>query len=180
MVEFGLLEEVAAALAQISSAAIEDLPRGRDYVAVLCHLAAGAAAARSVKHCELLARLLGPYSHYYAAGVSFHCQGSVASHLGLLYEALGRPDLAREHYAQGLEREQAFGLMPCAALTGLRLARLLSSDPSAREDGLRLLEHVRAEAERMGMAPLLHAARELARTAKLAQLPHSSGSGREL
>jgi hypothetical protein len=159
MVDFGLHEEVAEAIAQMSIAAIEDLPHDRDYLAVLCHLAAGAAAARSVQHCELLLRLLSPYTAFYAVGVSFHCEGSVASYLGLLHETLGQLDPAREQYALGLKREQALGLMPRAALTGFRLAGLMLLEAAEHDAGLGLLEHVHAEAERMGMLPLARAAR---------------------
>lgn len=161
MVDFGLIDDVAMAMAQIPVSAIEDLPHDRDYLAVLCHLAVGAAAANSVVHCRALVRMLAPYSAFYAVGISFHCEGSVASHLGLMCEALGELDRAREHYALGLEREQAFGLMPRAALTGFRLAKLLLREPGDNADARRLLEHVHAEAERMGMAPLEAAAREL-------------------
>jgi DNA-binding winged helix-turn-helix (wHTH) protein len=162
MVSFGLHADAASAVAKFTLAEVEDLPRDRDYLAVLCHLAVGAAAVHSDAHCELLLRLLRPYADLYAASVSFHCEGSVASHLGLLCEALGQLDRAREHYAYGLEREQAFGLKPRAALTGMRLAQLLLREPADAPDGLRLLKHVRDEAERMGMQALAAAARELA------------------
>jgi hypothetical protein len=163
LVDFGLRDDAADAISTISLDEIADLPRDRDYLAVLCHLAAGAAAARSIEHCEMLVRLLTPYAEFYAVGVSFHCEGSVASHLGLLCEALGQPDRARQHYTQGLERERMFGLFPCAALTGLRLAQLLLAHAADRSGGLRLLEHVHAEAERMGMQPLWRVASDLLR-----------------
>ncbi|HET8937869.1 MAG TPA: AAA family ATPase [Polyangiales bacterium] len=166
LVEFGLYDDVAHAMAEISIAAIEDLPKDRDYLAVLCHLAVGAAAANSAAHCRALARLLAPYSAFYAVGISFHCEGSIASHLGLLFEALGELDRAREHFALGFEREQSFGLMPRAALTGFRLAKLLLREPGDNADALRLLAHVHEEAERMGMLPLAMTAHELRETAR--------------
>jgi hypothetical protein len=83
----------------------------------------------------------------------------VASHLGMLCEALGQHERARRHYTYGMEREQAFGLMPAAAMTGYRLARLLTRE---HHDAASLVEYVRAEATRMGMEPLRAAALELA------------------
>jgi hypothetical protein len=117
----------------------------------------------------MLARLLRPYGDYYAVGVSLHCDGSVATHLGLLYEALGQLEQACAHYARGRAREQAFGLMPCAALTGMRLARLLLREERDHSAGLQLLEQVRAEALRMGMQPLARAAYDLRRSAGRAE-----------
>jgi DNA-binding winged helix-turn-helix (wHTH) protein len=169
LVDFGLQDKAAEAMSQLSLAEIADLPWDRDCLAVLCHLAVGAAAARNLEQCEMLARLLSPYSEFYAVGVSFHCDGSVASHLGLLSETLGQWDRARAYYAHGREREQAFGLMPCAALTGMRLARLLLREEAVSSAGLQLLEHVRAEALRMGMQPLARAAYDLRRRAGRAE-----------
>jgi DNA-binding winged helix-turn-helix (wHTH) protein len=164
MVEFGLHAEAKTAITDMSIAAIEDLPRDRDYLAALCHLAVGAAAVGSRAHCDVLLRLLSPYPAFYAVSASFHCEGAVASHLGLLCEAVGQLDRARDHYAHGIEREREFGLMPCAASTGYRLARLLlrDSDHQYQGQGMKLLEHVRVEAERMGMEPLACSVRELA------------------
>lgn len=163
MVDFGLVEDVAAAMAQVSLDAIDDLPHDREYLSILCQLAVGAAAAGSRAHCEVLYRKLAAYGDYYAVGVSFHCDGSVATHLGLLSEALGMTERAREHYAYGLERERAFGLRPCAAQTAFRLGTLLLRDSSERAKAL--LERAQGEAERMGMRPLARAAREALDTA---------------
>jgi hypothetical protein len=175
LVEFGLFEDVASDMAQISIAAIEDLPHDRDYLAVLCHLAVGAAAANSVAHCRTLVRLLAPYTALYAVGISFHCEGSIASHMGLLFEALGELDRAREHFAHGFEREQSFGLMPRAAMTWLRLAKLLLREPGDNADALRLLAHVHEEAERMGMQPLASAAHALRESARRSEASTPAG-----
>jgi ATP/maltotriose-dependent transcriptional regulator MalT len=161
MVEFGLLEDAAEAMELISLAALDDLPRDQEYLAVLCHLSAGAAAANSGAQCSALLRMLSPYTEFYAASASFHCEGSVSSHLGMLCEVLGELEQAREHYAHGLEREHAFGLKPLAAVTGFRLARLLLRQGNVRRETLQLLEHVRSEAVRMGMRPLQQAVGEL-------------------
>lgn|GEM_PF-1251884 len=167
MVEFGLVEEAATAMEPFSVTALDDLPRDQGYLAVLCHLSVGAVAAESREQCEALLRLLGPYGELYAASASYHCEGSVASHSGMLCEALGQHEHARKHYTFGLEREQAFGLMPAAAMTGFRLARLLLRERLAHDDGASLVEYVRSEALRMGMEPLQRAAIELSRNFSL-------------
>jgi hypothetical protein len=78
LVDFGLQDKAVEAMSQLSLAEIADLPWDRDCLAVLCHLAVGAAAARNMEQCEMLARLLSPYSEFYAVGVSFHCYCAVA------------------------------------------------------------------------------------------------------
>ncbi|MET0387019.1 MAG: AAA family ATPase [Polyangiales bacterium] len=160
MVDFGLIDAVHEAMANVSIDALDDLPHDREYLAVLCQLAAGAAAAESSAHCEALYRLLEPYADYYAVGVSFHAEGSVATHLGVLSEALGDPKRARQHYERGLKQERAFALVPCAAVTGYRLAQLYLHKLGERQRARRILERVGNEAERMGMQPLARAARE--------------------
>lgn len=165
LLNFGLIDDAAYTMSQLSLDEISDLAWSRDALAVLCHLAAGASAAQNREQCALLLQKLSPYAELYAVGVSLHNDGSVASHLGMLYEALGERARAREHYARGRERELSMGLLPCAALTGFQLARLLTSDAPEGSAGLRLLEQVRAESLRMGMQPLARAAYDLRRGA---------------
>lgn len=161
MVDFGLTEDIASALSQLPVAVLEDLPHDREYLPTLCHLASGAAAIKSETHCEAVYRLLSPYGAYYCVGISYHCDGSVAAHLGLLREAVGDDERARAYYNRGIKLEEAFGLLPAAARTSLRLAEVLLRAPNDKGKALAmpLLTHVASEAERMGMQPLARAAR---------------------
>jgi hypothetical protein len=163
LVDYGFLDDAAAALREIPVAALHDLPRDRDYLAVLAQLAQGSAATGSGDHCQALYELLRPYSHLYAVGISFHCEGSIATYLGGLARALGRDREAREHLEEGLERNRAFGLAPCAAQTKFELGELLLTSQSERDPVLarRLLDQTRAEAKRMGMQPLAAEAQRL-------------------
>jgi hypothetical protein len=163
LVDYGFLDDAAAALHELPVAALHDLPRDRDYLSVLAQLAQGSAATRSVEHCLALYELLRPYSHLNAVGISFHCEGSIATYLGSLARALGRDRQAREHLEDGLERNQAFGLGPCAAQTRLELAQLLLDSKTEHDPLLagQLLEQTREDAQRMGMQPLATAAERL-------------------
>jgi DNA-binding winged helix-turn-helix (wHTH) protein len=159
MVEFGFLEDARSALAGLSSDALRDLPRDRDYLGVAFQLAMVSAAVGSREQSQVLYELLGSYADFYAVGISFHCDGSMSHCLGALARALGQRELARAHFASAAERNSAFELHALALQSRFELAKLLvaadSDDERAR--GRELLARVHAEAEQRGLWPLARA-----------------------
>ncbi len=163
MADFGFLDDLRAALAQISIESLYDLPHDRDYVDGLCNLAFASTAAGSREHTAALYELLLPYPQLYAVDISFHCNGSVAYFLGRLAHALGRDADARAHFELALERNTAFELAPAAAQTALELGSLLADSDRARSK--QLLGRAEAAAQKLGMKSLAEAAARKLRAA---------------
>ena len=159
LVELGFEADARAAMAQITSEYILDLPHDRDYVGVLCQLAATAAALGERAQCQSLYALLSPYPHCYAADVSFHCAGSVSHFLGLLARALDEPRAAIEHWKQAVEHNQRFGLEACRVSSQYQLALILlqSVEAAERRHGEALVTDTRRQAQELGLAPLMRA-----------------------
>jgi hypothetical protein len=112
MVEVGSLPDAARALAGWPPEIIADLPRDRDTVATLAHLALASVAVGSEPHAKLLCDLLEPYRDLYVADASLHCDGSAARFLGLLCEAVGRREEAARHFEHARRQDDRVGLGP--------------------------------------------------------------------
>jgi DNA-binding winged helix-turn-helix (wHTH) protein len=160
MADFGLVEELRTALAAISVEALRDLPSDRDYLMVLCNFANVCTIAGTPAQCSALYELLSEYPEYYAVDIAFHCDGSVSHYLAQLAHSLGRDEDARKHYEVAVERNQAFGLVPCEVQSQFELADLLLESPRVRDAARArdLLESVRETATKIGMLPLASAA----------------------
>jgi tetratricopeptide (TPR) repeat protein len=159
LVELGFEAEARAAMAQVTSEHILDLPHDRDYVGVLCQLAAASAALTERAQCESLYALLSPYAHCYAVDVSFHCAGSVRHFLGLLARALGDAPSAIEHWTQAIEHNRRFGLEAHRVSSQYQLAQMLldSLESAERARGQELLEQTAGQASNLGLAPIVRA-----------------------
>lgn len=159
LVELGFEADARGAMAQVTSDYILDLPHDRDYVGVLCQLAATSAALALRAQCTSLYALLSPYAHCYAADVSFHCAGSVSHFLGLLARALGEPRAAIEHWKQAVEHNRRFGLEACRVSSQYQLALVLleSAESTERVNGRALLKETERQAKELGLAPLARA-----------------------
>jgi eukaryotic-like serine/threonine-protein kinase len=159
MVEFGFLEDARSALAGLSSDALQDLPRDRDYLGVAFQLAIVSAAVGIREQSQVLYELLRSYADFYAVGISFHCDGSMSHCLGALARALGQRELARAHFTTAAERNSALELHALALQSRFELARLLLAADSDGEHarGRELLARVHAEALQRGLAPLARA-----------------------
>jgi DNA-binding CsgD family transcriptional regulator/tetratricopeptide (TPR) repeat protein len=111
-------------------------------------------------------RSLLPYAELFVCGgagvVASH--GSVHSALGLAAGATGRADDAVRYLRAGIAANERAGLRPFVARSRLELARVLARRGRAgdREQAAALATAAGAEAERLGMAPLLRWSRELA------------------
>lgn len=157
LVELGFEADARAAMTQVTSDYILDLPHDRDYVGMLCQLAATSAALGLRPQCQSLYALLSPYPHCYAADVSFHCAGSVSHFLGLLARALGEPRAAIEHFRQAVEHNRRFGLEACRVSSQYQLALMLrgSVEAAERVQGETLLADTKRQAQELSLAPLV-------------------------
>jgi DNA-binding winged helix-turn-helix (wHTH) protein/tetratricopeptide (TPR) repeat protein len=163
LVQLGLLDEASAALQALPIASLYMLPKSRDYLATLGHLASVSAATRSLSHAAALYELLQPYPRLCVASLSLHCYGVVAHFLGILARTLGRRDRARAHFEEAIVEHERLGLQPHLARTRYELAQTLidSGEPEDRKRARTLLTQARESAQRLTMEPLRIAADEL-------------------
>ncbi|MFI5306442.1 MAG: AAA family ATPase [Polyangiales bacterium] len=166
LVQLGLLQEASAALQALPVSTLYDLPKSRDYLAILGHLSTTSAATRSVGHAAALYELLEPYPQLCVASLSLHCYGVVSHFLGILSRSLGRPEQARAHFERALADHERLGLRPHLARTRYELARVLIDDGDAgeRKRARDLLVLTRDGAALLTMEPLRVAAAELLAT----------------
>jgi DNA-binding winged helix-turn-helix (wHTH) protein len=163
LAQFGLLDEARETLQALPIAELYLLPKSRDYLATLGHLAFTSVATGSLEHCAALYELLQPYSQFCVVSLSFHCQGVVAHFLALLARVLGLREVALEHFAHAIDRQEQLALAPQCVRTRYELAHMLSesSELRDRERAQGLLERVRDDACQLTMAPLRAAADKL-------------------
>jgi tetratricopeptide (TPR) repeat protein len=163
MVEFGSPIRAEAALRRIAVADIYELPVDLSYVATLCYLAVGSIGVQAMEYVDAVYRLLSPFSQYYAAGFSFHCDGSVSYYLGMLARALGRNDDAIAHFENALEQNARFDLKAHVIRTRCELASTLAED-TGRTDKSRarsLLNQAMEDARKLGLHRLFDDAQQL-------------------
>jgi tetratricopeptide (TPR) repeat protein len=155
LAEYGFEVEAREALQAISVENLRDLPQDRDYLAVLTDLSVAAVVGRVMEHARVLYELLVPYPDYFAIGISFHCQGSIARYLGNLADLLGRPEEALSLLERAVENNTRFGALTCLIHNELDLAKLLLTRgpvqdlPRARA----LCASIAERAGAMGMRP---------------------------
>ncbi len=166
MVEVGAIEKGRSALRELPSDRLERLPRDRDYLATLVHLAVVSVATRSRAHTEVIYALLAPYPHLHAADLSLHCDGSVSRFLGILARSLGRTREAIQHLEEALERNEHAGFAPQAAHSAYELGCALSASrsPEVAKRARTLFERVLEMTGPMGMDPLMQSARRQLRS----------------
>lgn len=156
LVEFGLLEEAKAALRAVPAARIYELPADLSYLDTLARLTLGSVAVEAMDYVEALYQLLEPYPEYYAAGVSYHCIGSVSYFLGILARTLGRHRKAVAHLEDALEQNARFNLKVQVVRTRCELARTLAYDTTrtATKRARLFIQQAREDARKMGMHTL--------------------------
>ncbi|MET0388203.1 MAG: AAA family ATPase [Polyangiales bacterium] len=157
MIDLGLDEDAQSALVQVPVEWLADLPQDRDYLEAVSQLAIVSAAVGSTDHCRALYEQLRAYPHMYAAGISFHCDGSISHHLGVLARALGNETAAVAHFETAVDRNAQFGLKPRALQSQYELAVMLLDAPSVRDlrRGNQLLERTHDDALQLGLSPLV-------------------------
>ena len=163
MCQLGYLDDARADLATLEDDALRNIPRSRDYLAQIGHIAFACVETRSTRHAPVLYELLAPYPELCIAASSLHSYGPVSRMLAQLAQLLGEPERAAAHFERALLDAERYGLNPQLALTRLQYAGLLRElGGEARLSQARLLSNAaRSLAERLGMQPLAAASRQL-------------------
>lgn len=158
----GLVAEARTALDTISVERITNLPRSRDFIPTLGHIAFSCIETGHTQLAQAIYELLSPYPHLCIVALSMHCFGPVAQTLGRIAALLGEREAAISHFEMALADSERYGLHPQLARTRLHFAKLLSEGDSAERMRARtLIEQCHTAATRMGMAPLIMAAEEI-------------------
>jgi hypothetical protein len=100
------------------------LPCDSQYLGTLGHLARAALLLQATDYIRALYALLSRYPHYFTGHIGFLCEGAVPHLLGLLAEAQGKLEQAREHLQRGLIMSEAAGFVTLAEEARRQLARL--------------------------------------------------------
>ena len=166
LAELGDVEAARRILRELPSEALSRLPHDRDYLGTLVHLAVASLATNDLNHVEALYTLLSPYPNFYAADLSFHCDGSVAHFLGLLAGALGLARESVEHFEQALNANERAGFEGRAAHSAYELGRAVTATAASggQSRARTLLERALEASRRMGMAPLARRAEQQLRS----------------
>jgi tetratricopeptide (TPR) repeat protein len=153
LAEMGLMAEAQQALATVTEAWLRDLPRDRDYLAVLAQISVCVIAAGSREHAAVLYELLLPFAHFYAASITFECMGSISYFLGMLARTLGEAQTARSHLERAAVANERAELSAWAVQAQVELARLLLSERSVLDvaRARQLLAAARPVAQRRGL-----------------------------
>jgi DNA-binding winged helix-turn-helix (wHTH) protein len=169
MVQLGQYDAVSIWLRELPVAELYSLPKSRDYLATLGHLAVASVATRSLDHAATLYALLLPYPTRCVAAVSMHLYGVVARFLGLLAHALDERATAIAHFEHALREHERLDLQPQLADTRCELASVLleHGDLQNVPRACKLLEQACATATRLGMEPLRVTAARLLNGARL-------------
>ena len=80
--------------------------------------------------------------------------GAIDHDLGLLADATGRPEAAREHLEDAVALHERLGAHPWTLRSRFELARVLRGDPARHEEARALAAGVQAGAGRLGMTSL--------------------------
>jgi hypothetical protein len=153
MAEMGLSPDAQQALAHVTDAWLRDLPRDRDYLAVLAQLTVCVVALESREHAAVLYELQKPFAQFYAASIAFENLGSISYFLGMLARVLGDMPAALTHLEDALTLNARAGLTAHVVQTQVELARLLLQKQTTRARSL--LSAARSVAQERGLAPLI-------------------------
>jgi len=144
--------EALASLRAVSPSALTRLPCDTHYLGTLGHVARSALLLGALEHAEAAYGLLGVYPDHYCGAGSFFSEGSVQQLLGMLAQALGRPDQARTHLRAAVAANDRAGLVLRAIEARLLLSRALVQQD--REAALELARQARASAESIAVPRL--------------------------
>ncbi len=122
LVAAGFVDEARGLLETVPAGRLCNLPCDRDYLGTLGALARVVIALRAFEYARAIYSLLSPYPEYFAAHVSFFCEGSVSQLLAGLARLLGDQRRAIEHLETALACAEAAGLAACANQARLELA----------------------------------------------------------
>jgi len=153
----GAHAEARARLFVLSPQELAHLPRDRDYLGTLGHLARAVVSLGALEHAEALYQLLSLHPDRFAAHIAFYCEGSIQQLLGMLALVLGRSAAAMAHLQVAIRRSDGAGHGLRAAEARLQLATCLVAHGGSpqRRRAVALARQARASAERMGLSKLL-------------------------
>ncbi|MEV4316849.1 AAA family ATPase [Actinocrispum sp. NPDC049592] len=144
---------------------VHDVIGGMRFLPVMAGLVVLATTFEDKATAQAAYERLLPYGELITCGGAgvVTLNGAVHGVLGLAAAAVGRLDDAVRHYRQALVVNERSGMRPHVATVGLDLARVLirRRRPGDRDEALALATSVAAQAEALGMRPLLAQAREL-------------------
>ena len=155
--ETGLADRARAALDAVAGEDFSHVPRDDMWLICMVFCAEACANLGDTARAAVLYELLEPYAGQTANHPTAICLGSVAGHLGLLAELMGRKEAARGHFENSIAKNRAMRAWPALARSQFWLARmLLTSQADESEDEARkLLADAEQLAARFSMAGLL-------------------------
>ena len=161
--QIGFAPEARAELAAFDAKRLRDIPRSREYLAVLGHMAFACVETGSKPHASVVYELLAPYPQLCIATISLHSYGPTSRTLGQLAGLLAEHGTAAAHFERSLVDAERFGLKPQLALTRYQYAQLLAETgkPSDIERARSLVDGAQSLAESMGMQPLTAQSQQL-------------------
>jgi hypothetical protein len=113
-------------------------------------------------NARLLYDLLLPGANQYAIlGFGVASFGSIAMHLGMLAGAMGRTQLALEHFCHALDQNERVGAHQWVIHTHIEKATMLLREDPRSVEGLAAADRARELAEDVGMTTILGRARNL-------------------
>jgi DNA-binding CsgD family transcriptional regulator len=141
---------------------LDTLRKDVGWVVTTVAIAECAAAFDDREVCETCYRALEPCGMLYLNAVQ-GCFGSISRTLGVLAAALDQRDAAERHFTDAIAMERRIGSLPFLVLAQVEYARLLASDGTRGGNRARdVLAECIPTARRLGMAPALAAATDLA------------------
>lgn len=121
----GVLDEARTSLRAVAPADLAALPCDRDLLGTLANIVHAGLLVGSFEHAQQAAVRLASYRDYYAAGLSFWCDGSVPHLLGIVALAEGDLERAILELEQGLTRDVAGGFVVASIHARLALGDAL-------------------------------------------------------
>jgi ATP/maltotriose-dependent transcriptional regulator MalT len=155
--ETGLADRARAALHAVAGEDFSSVPRDDMWLICMVFCAEACAHLGDMARASVLYELLEPYKRQTANHPTAICLGSVAGHLGLLAELIGRKEAARSHFEHSIAKNRAMRAWPALARSQFWLARMLltSKVDESHDEARKLLADAEQLAARFSMAGLL-------------------------
>lgn len=155
--ETGLADRARAALDAVAGQDFSGVPRDDMWLICMVFCAEACAHLADKAKAAILYGLLEPYEDQTANHPTAICLGSIAGHLGLLADLVGRKEAARRHFENGIAKNRAMRAWPALARSQFWLARMLMADQAdeSREEARKLLADAEQLASRFSMTGLL-------------------------
>jgi DNA-binding winged helix-turn-helix (wHTH) protein/tetratricopeptide (TPR) repeat protein len=168
LVESGRTREAQRELDALARSRFAALPHDAGWLSNLSLLALVAVSLGSAHHAAELEALLGPYADRNICAFVVASNGATSLFLGLLARATGHHERALTRLREAVAANRRMGLAPWTAYSEQALAEALieKGGRAAGEQAAVLAASALAAAERIGMKPLIAAARRSLRGAE--------------